>query len=132
MSQKETSAARSAKNVRQWLESVDVEFYLGRQTLKAAAKGAPSELKVSREKLTGLAADYCKFWRRRRKPIRKGSMLTDRSWLEVKRAVEELKSELAGRPLHECVELVRSRVSVSAAVLKGLPSRLHVWEGGSK
>jgi hypothetical protein len=119
--------ARRTRNLAQWLRLHDVALYLDKTPLRKAHKSLPAELSCGYEVFRGAVYDECQFYRVRRRPIRWNGSLTPEMWDHVKRVAAATAEACKGRPIDEAVELIRSRVSVSADVLRGLPSRSHVW-----
>lgn len=118
--------------IQECLAENDARLYIEKKTLGKARKEymEKSATKISAAKFREAVTEECEWFKHaRRKPIHRSGMLDEGGWLKVKRVVTELLPELQGRTLTHSVELVRSRVSCSHAILSGLPKRLHVWNG---
>ena len=115
----------------QWLKENDMRLYLERVKVGSARKQCTESIgcEITAQAFREIRADACNFWMNsRRRRMHPSGMLSERQWLAVKRAVEELKPIICGLSIDEAVDIVRSRVTCSRRVLMGLPGRLHVWK----
>jgi hypothetical protein len=83
---------------------------------------------VKRDELNAALAVAMDYWQKQKLlPEPKSALLDEDQWIEVKRAANELREELTGRTLRQCVRIMRTRVACNHVILQGLPSRFHVW-----
>ena len=118
-------------SVSEWLTTNEVDLYLKRESLARARKSYIEESgeKCSSDAFRDAVHDTCRLWKTlKRKPIRESVLLNEKGWLRLRNTVEGLLPVISGRPLFEVADIVRAYVPVNASLLRGLPSRLHVWK----
>lgn len=120
-------------SLKEWLDRNDIDMYARREKMSKARKrfiadsGEKCSVKRFREGVHGHCEWYRSIKMRSGKP---SPYLTPARWEKLKGSVNHFIEELQGRPIAECVVIVRSECPCSEVVLRGLPKRLHVW--GSK
>ncbi len=120
----------SEAEVLEWLKANDLWLYCKKKSKSEARMAFQEQTQkgVSAKQFRKHCDNQCEwFGCTRRFPVRKNNSLTARQWERLKRIVSELLPDLQGVSLDWAVEIVRSEMSCSKAVLLGLPARLHVW-----
>ena len=134
MAKKRTAAKSNGTTSDQlgdWLKANDIPFFLKREKMSTARKSFnASTTKVSASKFREAVNENCRYWKTsHRLRFRKPVTLNVDGWTKLKQGVSSILEDLRGVRLRHAVDLVRTRVSVNAKLLDGLPKRLHVWKG---
>lgn len=129
----------------QFLKQNDLDFFLNKVSLAAAAKRVRAEVDglwiddkfvpMSKHvKLRDISAILkedrdreCEFWGRRIKPKNLNSAVDEKYWDRLKICVSKHLHLLQGAPADVAERIVRRWMSTSIMLMNGLPERMRVW-----
>ena len=120
-------------SLKEWLEHNDIDMYARREKMSKARKRfiADSGEDCSVKRFREGVHNHCEWYRSvKMRSGRPSPHLTPARWEKLKSSVSRLIEELRGRPIAECVVIVRSECPCSEGGLRGLTNRFHVWSGG--
>lgn len=117
-----------------FLAGLDFDAFLGDWSFKEmrdkvkARYGSQRLTRVTAREFSAARKSAFSWWGcHRLRPMRRDCSLTEEQWFELKRVVSFFLERLQGLTIREAVRVVRTKISCNADVLRGLPSRFHVW-----
>lgn len=116
-----------------WLLKNDVRLFTKKVTLGGARKefnkDRPKCDRISAKEFSDTVQEHCRYFQvAKRRGKLSAASFTEKRWLMIKRAVQQVKDDIAGIGIDQAVEVVRSKTACSREALRGLPGRMHYWK----
>lgn len=119
------------EQARSWLVANDVKLFADKKTLSASLKLFKEQLSLryGMKALGELSVEHCRYFRQRLKRRRsRSTALSEKGWNRLKRGVEEVLADITNLTLSQANEIVSTQCATNKHLLRGLPSRVHVWK----